>query len=243
MALNTGRCRLCGQFKRLSFEHIPPKSAFNENQRLFQTMQDLMEERPYSRFRKGIGSYSLCETCNNLTGGWYGEAFVHWTKQGFDWLDKLKDDSVINLPYYIKPLNVLKQVLSMGLAMSPEASIRYHRDLRQFVLNRMARHLPPRYRVHVYFNPNGVPRFASGMAITKVGDDGGSNYVEAEVALPPFGYCVTTPVCSYRSLADSFGLYEITWFSDYHYNEWTNIHLRIPLRDTPGPFPLNYGSA
>jgi hypothetical protein len=242
MAMNTGRCRLCGQFKKLSFEHIPPKSAFNDNQRLFQTMRDLMEGRSYSRFRKGIGSYSLCETCNNLTGGWYGEAFVHWTKQGFDWLDKLNDNSLINLPYYIKPLNVLKQVLSMGLAMSPEASIDYHRDLRQFVLNRMARHLPPRYRVHVYFNPNGVPRFASGMAITKIGDDGGSNYVEAEVALPPFGYCVTTPVGSYQSLADSFGLYEITWFSDYQYNEWTNIHLRIPLRDTPGPFPLNYGN-
>jgi len=56
------------------------------------------------------------------------------------------------------------------------------------------------------------------MAITKVGDDGGSNYVEAEIALPPFGYCVTTPGGNYRSLADSTGLYEMTWFSNYSYN-------------------------
>src|SRR5215208_1711456 len=97
MALKTGRCHLCGQLKRLSFEHIPPKSAFNDNQRLFQTMRDLMEGRPYSRFRRGIGSYSLCVRCNNLTGGWYGEAFVSWTRQGFDWLDKLKGDSVIKI--------------------------------------------------------------------------------------------------------------------------------------------------
>lgn len=205
-------------------------------------MQDRLEDREYSRFRKGIGRYSLCERCNNLTGAWYGPAFVQWTKQGFDWIDRLQSTSIISLPYYIQPLNVLKQVLSMALAMSAEASAPYHRDLRQFVLTNRMRHLPQKYRVHVYFNPNGQPRFASGMAITKVGDDGGSNYVEAEIALPPFGYCVTTPVGNYRSLADSTGLYEMTWFSSYSYNEWTNIHLRIPLRETHESFPLDYRS-
>jgi len=100
----------------------------NSNQ-LFQTMQDRLEDREYSRFRKGIGRYALCERCNNLTGAWYGKAFANWTKQGFDWFDKLKTASIISLPYYIQPLNVLKQVLSMALAMSAEASITYHRDL------------------------------------------------------------------------------------------------------------------
>jgi hypothetical protein len=205
-------------------------------------MQDLLDNRKYSKFRRGLGRYTLCERCNNLTGAWYGASFVAWTKQGFEWFDKIGAESAINLPYYIQPLNVLKQVVSMALAMSPKASLKYNREVRGFVLNKTERYLPPRYRVHVYFNMHGQPRFASGMAITRVGDEGGSNYVEAEVALPPFGYCVTTPVGTNRSLADSAGLYEITWFSSYSFGEWTRIHLRIPTRETHEALPLDYRS-
>lgn len=235
-----GFCRLCGVYKKLSFEHVPPQSAFNDQQRLLKTMQDALQERPYSRFRRGLGKNTLCERCNNLTGGWYGEAFVSWTKQGFDWFDRVKGERMISLPYYIKPLNVLKQCLVMALAMSSEGSLSYHRDLRRFVLNPRQRDLPPDYRIHVYFTMDGQPRFASGMAITKVGEGGGASYIEAEVSLPPFGYAITSSVGNYKSLADATGLYEITWFSRYEYNEWTTVHLRIPARETHEPFPLDY---
>lgn len=237
-----GFCRLCGEYKKLSFEHVPPQSAFNNHQRLLQTMQDMLESRPYSRFRKGLGKYTLCESCNNLTGSWYGEAFAEWTKQGFEWFDKVKGERVLSLPYYIKPLNVLKQSLVMALAMSAEGSQKFHSDLRRFVLNPRQRDFPPGYRVHVYFTMDGQPRFASGMAIMKVGEGGGANYIEAEVSLPPFGYTITTSVGDYRSLADATGLYEITWFSKYAYDEWTVVHLRIPARETHEPFPLDYRS-
>ena len=237
-----GFCRLCGEYKNLSFEHVPPQSAFNNHQRLLQTMQDKIEERPYSRFRRGLGKHTLCESCNNLTGGWYGEAFVSWTKQGFEWFDKVKGEQMLSLPYYIKPLNVLKQSLVMALAMSPESSLKYHRELRRFVLSPRQKYLPPQYRVHVYFNMDGQPRFASGMAVMKVGEGGGANYIEAEVSLPPFGYSITSPVGDYKSLADAADLYEITWFSRYNYDEWAVVHLRIPSRETHQPFPLDYRS-
>lgn len=235
-----GHCRLCGNYKKLSFEHVPPKSAFNDHQVLFQTMQDMLRGHSFKKFPRGIGSFSLCEDCNTKTGAWYAEAFVSWTRQGFEWLDKV-GGSLLSLPFYIRPLNVLKQALVMALAMAPEASIDYHYDLRRFVLNKDQKHLPPRYRVHVYFNLKGQPRFASGMAIMRV-DTGTANYVEAEVALPPFGYCITSPVRGVKSLAESQRLYDITWFSAYSYNNWTPIHLRVPVRETHEPFPLDYRS-
>jgi hypothetical protein len=131
-----GFCRLCGGFGKLSFEHIPPKKAFNDHPQLLRTMEDHLSERSHSKFRKGLGKHSLCEDCNKRTGAWYGEAFVSWTKQGFEWFDKVKGDKIINLPYYIRPLNVLKQVLVMGLAMTGEGVISRQRELRRCLRKR-----------------------------------------------------------------------------------------------------------
>lgn len=234
-----GFCRLCGNYGKLSFEHIPPKKAFNNNQQLLRTMEDHLSKRPYSRFRKGLGKHSLCEKCNNDTGGWYGDAFVSWTKQGFDWLDRVHGEKMLNLPYYIKPLNVLKQVMTMTMAMSAEASINAHRELRRFILNPKQMYMPSDYRAFVYFGLKGQLRFNSGMAILDT-KGGGSDFIVAEVALPPFGYCITRPVGKNKSLAESKGLYDITWFSRFRLNEWTQIHLRIPTRETNFPSPLDY---
>jgi hypothetical protein len=234
-----GVCRLCGEFGKLSFEHIPPKKAFNEYQQLLRTMEDHLSNRPYSRFRKGLGIYSLCQECNNRTGAWYGDAFVAWTRQGFEWFDKVGGEKILNLPYYLKPLNVLKQILVMAVAMSNEATVEDKKELRQYLLNPRARYIPSDYRVFVYFSMEGQPRFASGMAILDT-EGGGSDVIEAEVALVPFGYCVTRPVGDRKSLAETKGLYEITWFSQFRYNEWVTVHLRIPTRETFFPSPLDY---
>lgn len=234
-----GYCRLCGTYGKLSFEHIPPKRAFNEHQQLLRTMEDHLSKRAYSRFRKGLGNYSLCEPCNNNTGAWYGPAFVSWTKQGYDWLDRVHGEKILNLPYYIRPLNVLKQILVMAAAMSGEASVRAHHDLRRFVLSPYQRHMPPDYRAFVYYGMKGLLRFSSGMALLDT-EGKGADFIVAEVALPPFGYCVTRPMGDRRSLAESKGLYDISWFANYRYNEWTQVHLRIPTRETHFPSPLDY---
>jgi hypothetical protein len=238
---NQGICRLCGCYRDLSFEHIPPKSAFNDQFIAFETMQNMLDGHSHSVFRKGLGKQSLCVRCNSETGGWYGKSFAEWSKQGLEWFDKLGDKSLLNLPYYIKPLNVIKQILVMALAMSSEKTLNYHQELRYFVLNKEARYLPPKYRVHVYFKKDGEPRFASEMAIMRIDQKSGS-YVEAEVSLPPFGYCISTPIKGVASLADSQGLYEITWFSRFAYNEWVPIFLKLPERETHEPLPLDYRS-
>jgi hypothetical protein len=235
-----GVCRICGNLDKLSFEHIPPKSAFNSSPRIFKRIEDHLNGRRNSGFRRGLGKYSLCESCNNRTGGWYGSAFCRWTKQGFEFFDKYKDEKIINLPYYIQPLNVLKQVLIMGLAMSAEISIPKYKEIRRFVLNKRQKYLESEIRVFVYFLADYSPRFSSGMAILDVGKKGGSDFILAEVGLPPFGYCVTAPVGQNKSLAEAKGLYEITWFSKYSYDEWVPIHLRIPTRSTAMPSPLDY---
>jgi hypothetical protein len=234
-----GLCRLCGELGKLSFEHVPPKKAFNNHQRLLRTLEDHLSNRSHSKFRRGLGKYSLCESCNKRTGAWYGEAFVAWTKQGFEWFDKVAGEKLISLPYYIKPLNVLKQVLVMALAMSGERSISFQEQLRKYLLNPKERDIPSDYKVFTYFNMEGQLRFASEIAILDTTGEG-SEIIQAEVALPPFGYCITRPTENRKSLAESKKLFEITWFSGFRYDEWVNVHLRVPTRDTHFPSPLDY---
>lgn len=225
----------------MTFEHIPPKKAFNDHQQLLRTLEDHISGRPggYLRFRKGLGKYSLCERCNNNTGSWYGPAFVDWTRQGFEWFNKVEGEKILSLPYYVQPLNVLKQVMVMAVAMSNEVSLDAHKEIRRFLLRPGQRYMPSDYRAFVYFNMRGQLRFTSGMAILDT-EGKGSDYVMAEVALPPFGYCVTRPVGHRQSLAASKGLYEITQFSRYGLDEWAIVHLRIPTRETNFPSPLDY---
>lgn len=226
----------------LSFEHIPPKAAFNDYLVAFETLQDLLKGRRPTKFRKGAGENTLCESCNNQTGNWYGPAFVKWTTQGLEWFNKLNDKSLLTVEYYIQPLNVLKQIVVMALAMTSERTLQFHQELRRFALNKTQKYLPPPYQVYVYFNSGGQRRYASEVVIAKI-DSNALSYVEAEIAMPPFGYCITsTGTNEYKSLADLLGLYDMSWFSTFDYNVWTPVQLRLPARETHEPLPLDYRS-
>jgi len=240
MSKHQGICRLCGELRNLTFEHIPPKAAFNDRQQLFEVTNEMLRGRAYKKFPRGIGQYSLCQQCNNLTGAWYGREFVRWVEQGMEWYTKLGNRGLFYLPYYIKPLPVLKQILVMAVAMMNEATLQDHQELRQFLLNREQKYLPDKYEVYTYFNKDGKPRFASDMVVAKWDSTIRITYVQAEVALPPFGYCVCTKTEGQQSLAQYEQLCDITWFGRYEYNEWKPIQLRLPDRETHEPFPLDF---
>ena len=237
----TGVCRLCGIHTKLTFEHIPPKSAYNDRQRLFQTIQFLINGWKQEKFRSGLGRFSLCEACNNKTGKWYGSAFVDWARQGMEYLSKMERGVSVVLPFHIMPLNVVKQICVMSLAMSSPNRLSYHDDMRRFVLSPRDKQFPQKYQIFVYFNLHGQPRFASEMALH--GNNHVITFVESEVALPPFGYCVTSGQSRAKeNLAKNEGLCEITHFTRYSYNIWTRVGLQIPVLETHQPFPLDYRS-
>ncbi len=76
-----GICALCGKyFDDLSFEHIPPRSAFNKLSARAFSGEDFigstdvpweLKHLPYDDLQRGTGKYSLCNTCNNFTGVLY----------------------------------------------------------------------------------------------------------------------------------------------------------------------------
>lgn len=76
-----GRCRLCQKFGRLTKEHVPPASAFNDRAyREYYVDQvnqaELLQWTSKEINANGIWVFSLCETCNNKTGTAYGSAYA-----------------------------------------------------------------------------------------------------------------------------------------------------------------------
>ena len=77
-----GICRLCKQEKKLTFEHIPPKSVFN-NSPVYRydgnevlNNPDSFEKRVcFTKMRRGSGKFCLCKDCNSFTGGKYNKTY------------------------------------------------------------------------------------------------------------------------------------------------------------------------
>ena len=42
---HTGICHICGEYKKLTYEHIPPEAAFNSQRRKMSTVKELMENK------------------------------------------------------------------------------------------------------------------------------------------------------------------------------------------------------
>lgn len=84
-----GTCRICGTEDELSFEHVPPRAAFN-NHRIFEADIDALRTGKWSpgeriedgKYKqRGAGAHTLCGRCNSITGHWYGGACVEVAKQ------------------------------------------------------------------------------------------------------------------------------------------------------------------
>jgi hypothetical protein len=79
-----GRCRLCGQTRPLTREHIPPKGAGNIETAPTHTLVQWLERRdldpiPGGKIEQGgIWGYTLCAQCNSFTGKEYGREYQGW---------------------------------------------------------------------------------------------------------------------------------------------------------------------
>ena len=65
-----GVCHICGQTKKLSFEHCPPEKAFNDDPLVYAHMQLLrdggdIDDLKGKKHQRGAGANTLCDHRNN----------------------------------------------------------------------------------------------------------------------------------------------------------------------------------
>ena len=235
-----GTCHICGKHEELSFEHIPPKKAFNNRRIICATFDEAFnlgpDEVPKGTIRQGgAGGHTLCIKCNNITGHWYGKYFIDWCYQAMEILIKAGGSPSLVYLNYLFPLPIIKQIITMFFSVNPPEFSQRTPELVRFVLDKERKYLSPRYRFFIYYNTSGKFRFYS--VASKVNIVSGEIIHMSELSYTPFGYLMTID-----SEPPDNRLFEITNFSKYSYNEFKVLTLHPKVLPTHLLIPGDYRS-
>ena len=222
----------------LSFEHIPPRKAFNERPVVRARFEELVGLGPDEPIRgqtqqRGMGEYTLCPKCNNNTGSWYGKNFVDWCYQGFEILLRSKGNPSLLYLNYLFPLRILKQIITMFFSVNGAEFCDANPELVKFVLNRDKKYLSPKYRFFVYYNTSSRLR-CSGVS-ARIDINTQNICVFSEMNYFPYGYVMT-----FDSPPPDQRLFDITHFSMCSYNEFKVTTLKLSVLPTHLWFPGDY---
>lgn len=220
-----GTCRICGHYSKLTFEHVPPQSAFNTSPVYFQKSVHLHDkDSPLFgkriRSNQGAGGYYLCKSCNNLTGSYYGESYKKFAYMGkMALINRIWASKFISFEYAIQPLNILKQVMAMFMAIDSSDQLLNMEGLSEFILDKDSNALPEGLRVFIYHTATKQVRNGCGFARTEKG-----YHTLGEITYPPFGV-----VYSLNSEPTRNDYCEITGFKDFDFNQTVQARLNIPF--------------
>src|SRR5262245_22615353 len=239
-----GECCLCGSVGELTFEHVPPKAAFNDRRVFEASIEDLLGGKwvpgtPVTRGRyvqKGAGRHSLCGKCNNDTGRWYGSPYVDFARQAMILLYRSKGEISLAYPYRIFPLRVLKQIVVMFFSACGPGLHKAHPDLVRFALNRDLRVFPPNIQIWAHLHHPAKSTSIRQAGVTgRMNLGGGNSHVFSEIAFPPFGF-----IMSLNSPPVHGQLCNLTHFHEQRFNAWDIVYLRLPVLPVVSFFPGDF---
>lgn len=209
-------CHICGEKKKLSYEHIPPHSAFNNIPRkmVSANIYDLntknnwdIKGHRYKSFQRGFGIYSLCEQCNSKTGDLYGKEYVRVTN--------LVGSSLLKIPEEIKEVSrtqatvdieeidcraFFKQVLSMFCSIN---SVGFGTQFKEYLLFSDSKEFDQeKYKLCIYLHSGTMDRINCFYKL--LNPISGEITECSEISMFPFGFilyrfkacCCATVNCS-----------------------------------------------
>jgi hypothetical protein len=233
-----GKCALCGKQDVLTFEHVPPRSAFNGKPTFVQGHDHLIDEKSpvygkRMKSNKGFGAYTLCMSCNNLTGDWYARDFCSFAHQGMIIISNLTPQPYISGDYKIKPLNVIKQILTMFMSADKSGHLQSCVELTNFLLNREHNSFPKNLKIFLYSTVSPFHRLF-GYAIVYHEVLGIQRW--SEINFHPFGY-----VLAEDSAAPHNDMLDITPFTEFEYDKEVKIRMTTRYLVVQSPFLGIYG--
>ena len=237
-----GICKLCKKEEKLTYEHFPPRAAFNKKTK-FQLIgindyyknfnNYYFEKKPIIKSKinqGGIGSYCLCENCNNFLGYSYSNDYIKLAKLANILLNNYSFKSIefsfekeeINLK------NVLKQILSIIICNNDFWFTKEYPELLEFVMNKNSTFLPEKYKIYMYLNNEGVIR------------NGGYHFINTfgnicDFAFRPLGFVLSINNGSRINI-----LCDITRFKFYEYMNINIINLTLNKLPTHSPYPMDF---
>ncbi|REG86326.1 hypothetical protein [Algoriphagus antarcticus] len=234
-------CRICGKYSEMTFEHVPPKVTFNKNTKYKEVafLTFFESKNPFEHNQKGkveqggVGYYSLCSPCNSNLGSKYVSSFNRYSNSFINSAEK-KDLNYFEIEMHdFEVLKVLKQTISMFLAMNSVLFSKRNKELADFVSNLYSQNLPEKYRIFIYLNSEGQLRNLPLM--TSVNFSFGLSVYASELSFPPLGHVLTIGFDG-----DLPYHHEITHFKNYSIDEKTSVVFKMFRLPTHLPILLDY---
>jgi len=246
-----GYCHICGKYGELSFEHIPPETALNKNKAIVYTGDDVIkrykgEKSRYINQQQGMGKYTLCENCNNITGSWYVPTYSDVAKDVARSLygKQLEHGDVIEFSFKKTPvLAFAKQVITMFCSLLPVEEVK-RLGFDTFLLDKESNHIDKSlFDLRMYLTPLNVGQLMIGpTSVIHKTETGFDTTIACDLGVYPFGFILNLtpeiPVEYGTSIMNFFdaeynGLYSATF--SLMYLERTSSVLPMSLVFKPLP--------
>jgi len=246
----TGICRLCGKEGKISFEHVPPHSAFNTRPVKTVGIEEILyaesEERmPWdiadlkgSISRKGLGGYFLCEDCNNKTGAWYG---AHYKK--FAHCICSVANEIIAQDMYgaediriegLRPLAIYKQIITMFCDINP--GFFGDSTVREFLLDKENKNFDTdKYKVFIYVPGGNMQKIVGESAFIPM-TGSSKSFLVSEITSYPIGLILFVDKPDDVVIQGT----DLSPFAKMDYKESANIVLSLNRLDVNTIFPMDY---
>lgn len=240
-----GICRLCGDERELTYEHVPPRCAFNrEPAKMYRLDQWVVLESGgparYQSQQRGSGYVTLCADCNERRGGaWNVGEFCLWTKTAAVLIGKFPEGQTVTEASFrprkpLKPLPFTKQIVSMLLALNLPDFGAQHPELRRFVMEKERTGLPEEYRLYLSLCDLPFARWVGRYGFLGITLDGEVETVTAtELSYFPF-----THVLAIGPPLRMGALLDITDFTRWSRNDVFDEKLTLPVNGSFLPFDI-----
>ena len=248
MPKHFGKCRLCGKECVLTYEHVPPRNAFNSHTVIEYSFEDTIktltdnDRMPWDHSglkgkqnQKGSGGYYLCRECNNNTGSWYMEEYVLFAKTlaSMIYTEEFKEREIYDFTLFdLSPLKLYKAVITLMCDTNHDGL--GDEQIKAFIMNKESNDFDmEKYQIYAYLVAPGSMRVTGKAAeiITTVPHPiifsevshypvGFTMYIDKPMGFEPFGVNINSFVkCSYNEKCNI----------SFHGMPYVSLNTHIPI--------------
>lgn len=247
-----GVCKLCGELKPLTFEHVPPKHAFNSFPVMYYSFDEAIKimagadgRKPWDfeglkgkKHQAGSGAYYLCRSCNSNTGSWYIREYTEMTQV----IHSMLHQESVPVNAYCSfqllnryPLRIFKAIMTMFCDINHNCF--GDESLRSFLMDKEISNFDSnKYELYMYLVSPSMKRING---ISAIGDLRGGATLITEISSYPIG--LTLYIDRYKEHTP-FGVNISSW-ANYSYDEKCNIEfIGIPYIELNSQIPTDFRS-
>lgn len=248
-----GTCKICGKYKDMSAEHIPPKHAFNSSKVLVLPFEEVVKTISGAEGRMpwdiqglkgvpqqgGFKKYCLCHSCNNDTGQWYMRTYTDVAKTIHSMITVEKLQPGFSYSFTLNnlfPLRLYKAVMTLMCDINNDC---FGDDtLRKALLSKESKIDTTRYSVYMYMVSTQMPRMSGLSGILDL-HHADNPIMVSEVSLYPLGFAL------YIDKPKNYFPwgFNIDSFASYDYDTKADITFKdMPYIDINSQLPADYRS-